>query len=277
MQYLQEEFMQNTKSRGMDYRLILKNELENRCSQNPRYSLRAFARDLELSPSRLSEILNYKQGLSPKYAEKIASTLGYSGDEFDLFCDLVKSLHARSNVERETATLRLDKYQKNDQIKQLESDAFKFIADWYHLAILELISMNWFKNDTRWIAKTLGITEIQADLAIERLIRLKLLEKQGDRLNPLDGEGNVPGGIPSESIKKFHTQILEQSKKAIYLQDIKDREFRVSIMAIDKSKINEAKKEIEKFQHKFCNEIYNSEKKDGLYCFAVQFFSLERT
>ena len=36
------------------------NELERRCQYNPNYSLRAYARDLEILPSRLSDVLNGK-------------------------------------------------------------------------------------------------------------------------------------------------------------------------------------------------------------------------
>jgi len=258
------------------FRAILKSELESRCQQNGRYSLRAFARDLGLSPSRLSEILNKKQGLSPSAAIGVAEKLGFRGDEKDRFCDLVSSVHARSRQEREAAKLRLKKYSHEDETHELKMDAFKVISDWYHLAILELVSLRWFKNDTRWIGRTLGITEIQADLAIERLIRVKLLEKNGSKLIALKGPGLIPGGVPSESIKKFHSQILDQAKEAMVVQSIENREFRAAIMAVDKSKLKEAKEEIEKFQHRFCKRMDEASNKDGLYCFAVQFYSLER-
>ena len=43
---------------GGSFRFFLQQEFFQRQRRNPRYSLRAFARDLELSPSTLSEILN---------------------------------------------------------------------------------------------------------------------------------------------------------------------------------------------------------------------------
>ena len=72
-----------------DYRHVLKEELNARCEANPRYSLRAFAETSELSPSRLSEILSCKQGLSRKAALKVSYSLGLSEEEREHFCDLV--------------------------------------------------------------------------------------------------------------------------------------------------------------------------------------------
>ncbi|MEZ4741665.1 MAG: TIGR02147 family protein [Bdellovibrionota bacterium] len=272
--------MENTNSEintmPHDFRQILRGKLEERCQQNPRYSLRAFARDLKLSPSRLSEILSGKQGLSPNAAKKVSDSLGFNRDEKSYFCDLVASMHARSRQEREAAKLRLKKFSHEDNVHQLKLDAFRIISDWYHLAILELINLKWFKNDTRWIAKTLGITEIEAELAIERLIRVQLLVRKDDKLTPLKGPGLIPGGIPSDSIKKFHTQILERGKQAIATQGVDEREFGAAIIAVDKSKLKEAKEEIENFQHRICRLMDESSNKDGLYCLAVQFYSLER-
>ncbi len=62
-----------------DYRDILKNELERRMNANPRYSLRAFARDLLTPASRLSEVLNGRRGLSEASADRIVRRLKLGG------------------------------------------------------------------------------------------------------------------------------------------------------------------------------------------------------
>ena len=90
-----------------DYRLILKQEHHGRVSFNRRYSLRAFARDLGLAPSRLCEIFHYKQGLSRDAAGRIADRLGYDGDRKSYFLDLVTASHARNKKDRENAQNRL--------------------------------------------------------------------------------------------------------------------------------------------------------------------------
>jgi plasmid maintenance system antidote protein VapI len=89
------------------YRQYLEAALAERVQQNPRYSQNAFARELGLRPSQLSEILRGKKGLSRSAAERIADTLELDGASWELFCDLVQSEHDRSMRRRELARERL--------------------------------------------------------------------------------------------------------------------------------------------------------------------------
>lgn len=261
-----------------DYRSILKEELNARCEQNPRYSLRAFARDLKLSPSRLSEILNRKQGLSRKAAEKIAAALGYRAEEAMHFCDLVSIRHARSVQEKEEAHLRLIKRQaeiKKDERFQLQLDAFKIISDWYHLGILELTKMKNFRSDVKWIARRLGIPVIQVELALDRLARVGLLKREDGKFVAVEAEGWVPGGVPSESIRKFHRQVLQKAIDAIPTQPVNERILGTHFLNLNKSDLKEAAKEIERFQFEFCRKFQaESGTKDSVYCISMQLFKI---
>ncbi len=60
------------------YNFILKNELARRIEQNPQYSLNSFARTLGVSPATLSLVLNNKQPLSLKNANKILKVIELS-------------------------------------------------------------------------------------------------------------------------------------------------------------------------------------------------------
>ncbi len=55
---------------------ILNQELAEKKSRNPRYSVRAFSRDLGISQSHLTRILNGQRKLSSEQACRIALTLG---------------------------------------------------------------------------------------------------------------------------------------------------------------------------------------------------------
>jgi transcriptional regulator with XRE-family HTH domain len=63
------------KTSNLKCRDYLAQELLRRKERNPSYSLRSFARDLRLSPSCVSEILNNKRSPSPKNVRKIAEKL----------------------------------------------------------------------------------------------------------------------------------------------------------------------------------------------------------
>lgn len=55
----------------MDVNMLIRNEFEAKKSKNKNYSLRALARDLDVSVSTLSESLNGKHKLSYKSLERI--------------------------------------------------------------------------------------------------------------------------------------------------------------------------------------------------------------
>src|SRR4051812_48629814 len=60
----------------MEFRQLLQEELLRRCRVNPKYSLRGFARLLDVSPTYLSLILNGKRPIPVKLRTEIAERLG---------------------------------------------------------------------------------------------------------------------------------------------------------------------------------------------------------
>src|SRR5688500_6041978 len=51
-------------------------ELERRQAHNPMYSARAFAKQIQISPGRMSEYLNGKRQVTKNMAKKISDRLG---------------------------------------------------------------------------------------------------------------------------------------------------------------------------------------------------------
>jgi uncharacterized protein (TIGR02147 family) len=257
-----------------DYREILRDQLNHRIESNPRYSLRAFARDLGLSPSRLSEILNGKQGLSRASAQKIAGRMGFSFDETNRFCDLVESLHARSRLSQEVAKARLQKYQAEQSHRTLQLDAFRVVSDWYHFAILCLIELDGFDPDPDWIGRKLQISRYEATAALARLERLDLIEKTKTGYRVLQDFVASPSGIPSEAIRKFHRQVLEKAAAALTAQPLDDREFSTVLFALDATRLEEAKSKVRHFGRGLVKSMDSSRKKNRVYCLSMQLFRI---
>jgi uncharacterized protein (TIGR02147 family) len=260
-------------TRDRNYRQILREELESRCEQNSRYSLRAFARDLGITSSRLSEVLGGRYGLSREAAQKIAKQLGWNEIEISIFCDLVEAEHARAKKKKAEAKSRLASNTREYQ--QLTLDSFQVISDWYHFAILELTMVIDFDSDPKWIARRLGISDHVAVAAIDRLKRLDLLTEEKGVLHATDGFTASPSGVPSDALKKFHRQLLEKALSSIYLQNVDERDLSHMIMAIDHNQVSEAKEEIKKFRRRFDDRFGKAAKKDDVYCLGVTFFRLQ--
>ena len=257
-----------------DYREILKEELENRSQVNPYYSLRAFARDIKLPAPRLSNILNYKEGLSQRTSFVVAQKLGYNKTEIEIFCNLVESKHARSIAKRKLATIRLKKFALNDKDRFLQEEYFKVISDWYHFAILELTYLKDFQPNPEWIAKTLNVKVELIQSAIHRLKNLKLLKEKNGTLKAIDEFTSTTFDIPSDSIKKFHQQILAKAVQAITMQTVHERDFSSITIGFDQNKLNEAKKILNKFRSEFLNRFSLDDSKNSVYNLSFLFFKL---
>ena len=259
------------------YHDFLAHELERRQASNKAYSLRAYARDLDLSPSRLSQVLNKKQGLSFEVAEDIARKLNLTEAKKEWFCHSVGAQHARSSKERDNFKERIQKYQSEARIhSEIQLEYFKVISDWYHFAILELTYLESFENRPEWIADILGISEGQAESAIERMKSLGLMKEENGKLVDTFKFLATPSDVPSESLRKFNRQLMELATNALEEQDVHNREIASNIFSIDKENIPVFKEKLRTFRRELEHEASKSKKKDAVYCLGMQFFELTR-
>jgi uncharacterized protein (TIGR02147 family) len=258
------------------YREILKRHFAERLEENPRYSLRAFSRDLSISPSRLSEILNGKQGLSGEWAEKISSRLQMNSREAEDFYQKVLASDARAKGVRRAAIDRLES-RSGQEYLAVQADTFKIIADWYHFALMELTKLKSFRPSSQWIAKKLGISVYEAKLAGDRLARLGLMEKNRGRWRLTNKTLTTSNGVPSEAIRKFNRQILEKSREAIALQSVEERDISSLTLAVRRKDIPQVIEKIRRFRREINSELEQSVPEgaaDEVYSLAIQFFRL---
>ena len=246
------------------YRQLLKQELIKRIEVNPKYSQRAFARNLHMAPGELSEILNYKRNLSLKSAIKIVKALGLNKEESQNLINLLEKDFLVKNTKEESQA-------RNK--KQLSIEMFKIVSSWYCFAILNLSECQNFKWEEKYIAKRLGITIHEVKHAIQSMQNIGLIEKAADGYSVVSNFVFSPEGIPSEAIKKYHAKILDMAKTAIYTKPIEEREFSSTGMAIDHTQIENFKKDIKRFREKMMQK-YTKGNKTKVYQLQISFFEL---
>lgn len=260
-----------------DYRLILKEIFEERSFLNATYSLRAFARDLNVSPSTLSEILNRKKGLSLKLAMSVANKLKMPSWEKEYFCDLVSKENSKSSRIRNDAIKRLKDRSRENDLKILNHKAIRALTSWTDLAILELTNLKQFENSITWIAKQLNIEESSAKLSVERLIEAKLLkiDKVSGKWSDISPLFSTTDGVPSESIRRLHKTILFLALQKLESVDNESRSVKSIVFSLSNSQIPKAKKIIDNA----IGEIValadkKNHERDQVMCFSSQLFSL---
>ncbi len=258
----------------MNYQKILKDQFLQRSRCNPQYSLRAFARDLHVAPSTLSEVFHGRHNLSQASAIKIADNLGLSETEKEYFVDLV-SLHSPHAKVRDQAQKRLALKKESKVEERFSLDHFSLISDWYHLAILELAKLNQGRLDVDFIKSRLEITSLQAESALERLQEKGLVEKELDKWT-VKSEAKQSDFYEGSSthFESFHRQMLERAIRSLVAKPMDEKLFGCSFVAIPKSSCEETKQKINAFKEELVNELSGKEGEDSVYCYMQSFFEI---
>jgi uncharacterized protein (TIGR02147 family) len=236
----------------------LENEFKKKRAKNSRYSLRMMARQLDLPSGRLSEIINGKRKVTRKLAEKIANRLSFTPEQREKFL---------ATVERSKKST--DQFETPDY-KQLSIDSFYLIADWYHFAILNLMNVKGFESDPAWIARRLGISSVEVKSAIDRLIRLGLIEVDGSVFRSVEANLTTTHDVDSVALKLSHKQSLQQAIEALDEVPVFERDITSITMAVDTSKLPLAKEMIRQFRRKLCALLENSSSRNEVYNLNVQ-------
>lgn len=259
-----------------DFRDILVHELEKRVRKNPAYSLRAFARDLQLSPAHLSQIVRGKEGFSRVSAQRAAQVIFRNPDEVEQFCNLVESQHGRSWAGREAATKSLTELWAKNK-KNFDSQGFANVMTWYHLAILHLTDHKDFQSDPAWISKFLGITFAQTEMAIDQLLKADLLAEGPQGLCRKQGAFIHSENIPRPVIRALHRQVLEKALLAIDGQPMDQRFLSSITFAASKENLAEIRESIKRFIAEVERISYKStaSQKEELTCLSLQLFNLK--
>lgn len=235
--------------------MVLKKELERRKSFTPSYSVRKFAKDLNISPAQLSQLISEKRNISDKVLQKISKVLELSSSE-------TKQLR---NITGSGTNLT-----KNE----LREDHFKLISDWYHFAILSLSEIKGSKADSRQIAKKFGISLEEANEAIFRLRRLGLIKiHENDTFEQIQKDLHIESKTKSESIQKYHSQNLRLAEYKLKTIEPEKREFSSMTMAIDPNKLARARILINQFKEDM-TELLESGNKKEVYQLSIQLFPL---
>ena len=149
-----------------------------------------------------------------------------------------KEIHLRS----------LLKYQEKQRTPTpLRAERIKFLLDWHHGVIRELINMKDFSEVPGWIVKRLGnkITEIQAKESLELLIRLGILVRNHsgvlEQQEPLLTSSDE---VPSHVLRSLHRTFLRKAINSIFSVPMDKRELSGLILSVPNHRMKELKDEV---------------------------------
>lgn len=260
-----------------DHREYIKRELAARVRRRPLYSQRAFARDLGVAPSSLTDFLKGRIGFSSGRIAQISKQLGLSQEQKEHWADLVDGKFSRDIDRRKQSLLRV-KARLEAEKNALTMEEFKTISEWQHFAYVELIDMDSKKySDVKTAAAALKIPLKEMKEVVHRLLVLKLLKEVSAGSYAVDPRSNIGNQIPSEGIRYFHQQLLEKAMAALETQPMTRRFNSSTMVGLPKSKIPVIIEELQSMAFKILEpHMQNTagEPDEELYCLGIQFFDL---
>ncbi len=234
---------------------LLKQDFQFRRSKNASYSIRSYAKCLNIDQSYLTKILN---GTRSPSASLIAKT------NKRLRQDWVQN--EKKNPSTETDHQRIE-------------DSFHLISEWYHFALLELIRTKNFVADEKWICRRLGINQTQLQLSVARLMRLGFLEVQNKKWTAKSSQLTWSNNAEtSEARRLLQKQFSLMSLMAIDDVDFMKRDHSSLTISIDPSLIPELKQRLTDFRRSLNQFLtQNQSQASEVYQFTFSFFPISQS
>ena len=152
---------------------VLRAELTRRCARNSSYSLRAFARSLDVDHATLSQLLRGRRALTRDTILQLGQRLGLEAARLEAFV-------------RDAAAVR-----DGPPAYSPSLDASAIVGDPLHHQLLALTHTEDFRGESAFLAQVLDTTPDAINVVLQRLLRFGLLRMTEGRWLDLTGAGEL--------------------------------------------------------------------------------------
>lgn len=258
------------------YREALRAKFSERVAMNSRYSLRALARDLALSPSYLSQVLNGSRGLTAKTATAVFQKLSFSESDQKIFGLEIKKEHSRTDKSKQLVQKMIDTALQEKLAHQLTPEMFDSMSNWFSLVLFQLFYLKDAPLNSRpkfiaYCEAKLGLPVPVIEHTIAVLLELQLIRVAGRGLEPHHTTVWTTNDIPSAGIRQFHRQMIDRAVQAIESQALEERTLLSYQLPILKSDAPHITRDLLKFGSLMLRKYGKAESRDGDTVYGLNF------
>jgi uncharacterized protein (TIGR02147 family) len=234
--------------------------------RNPSYSQRAVARDLCVSPMFVTKLFTGKSAIPTQRLKQICAVLDMDTTAQTVFYRslIVHSLPSpelrKIALSTSTAETRLENYEQMPQKK------FGVLSQWYHLAILNLLTCD-IDHSSATLARKLGITETEVENSLQLLKTLELASFNDGVWKKTDLHMISPTTRSKAEVRNFHRSMIKKAYdelSRIGQEAFNERLITGFTIAVNPENLEEAKRLIfdtlSDLSHKLsqgsCTEVY---------------------
>lgn len=239
----------------LDHRAFLREWVEAKKQDNPRYSYRMFSRRAGTSVSLLHHVIEGKRNLTSATTEAFAKALSLRAGEARFFALLVAFDAAGTADERNQAWQRISTTRRFREARDIERMSFDYLSCWYLPAIRELAALPGFKADAVWIAQQLQppITAAEASRALTVLLELGLLVEQDGGLVPAEASVATPAEVTSLAVRNYHHGMIGLAQESIERIPGDERHLLAVTVGVPRSLVPRIKEESNRMMQQLMN------------------------
>jgi hypothetical protein len=238
---------------------FLLNEYLRRSRLRPSFSLRAFAKFLEVDQSLLSKVISHQRKPSKKFVEQCLKRLGVPRIKWSSLTG-----HRGDQL-----------FNRHRSYRVISDDVFKLVSDWAHFAVLELAKLPSFEFDAQWVAGRLGRTQQEMELVLARLAANGFFQKIRGKWK-LTRHSNTWTDTASTSADRLALQIqflglaLSAAEKVSFAQ----RDNGSLTLAIDVRLLPRFKERLSEIRRELGEEFQSQGELTAVYQLCTAFFPL---
>lgn len=231
------------------------------------------------SPTVLKDVIDKKKNMTTKSIERFSKALKLNEYESEYLKILLRFNTTESLSEKDKYFNELTLIRKKNPGKKLSVEEFEVLEKWWTPAIKELLSLPDYKHSKKWMARVLEpeIKVEEVSKALNVLERNGLIKKENSQWIPVDEIIKTDREVKSLKVAKYHEQMMNLAKKAMYNIPSNKREYSGTLIRISKDDVNHIKNILYDVRQTILSIAEKSKEPDQIYQLNFQLFPLIKT
>ena len=248
----------------LDYRLLLADYYSAQKKMQRGFTYRSFAKKAGVAASLFKDILNHRQNLTVRGAQKYAVAMELAKSELEYFRSLVCFNNGKTNAEKNRFLSEMVRLRGRSQARFLESKQYEFFSHWYNAVVREMVTHKGYGDDSDAIARdiTPGVTPAKIRKSIALLKDLDLIYQDSNgRWLARDKIVSSEFEIQSAALKNYHGGMLECGRYALENIPSGRREFQGMTLSATRETYFKLKERIRLFTDEVLNTVASEQDK----------------
>jgi uncharacterized protein (TIGR02147 family) len=256
------------------YRQVLKDEYTAR-THGKSYSLRSFARDLDIDPAQMWRVLSFKQHLSPTRARHVATHLFQDERRRDWFVALAELELSSDPQLRAELEKKIHRLAPRSAPAPFDESKLQALADWRHVTLLALMGIDGFTEDHQAIATRLECSRDEVGKMVNRLIDAGLVNRDPQGKLVKESKSLVSRSeLPSHRLRLLHKQFIQKGMTSLDEQPLDRRHVVSKTLSFDAQAMPRFKALVRDFFRDVSDLAAGVEHKSTVYQLNLQMFDL---